>query len=85
MRTLDEIEAERTAKENLIRTTDNSLDTVMAEIYSLDRQIVGLEERKSELRESARKARHILRGLNMEIKQLTNEWFRRREQGRGAA
>ena len=78
-RTTDIIDAEKTEKELALRAADNALNLVMVEIHEVDKMITDLENKKGELRESARKARHIMRGIESDIRLLTNEYWNRRK------
>ena len=78
-RTTDEIDAEKTAKELALRAADDSLNCVMTEIYAVEKMITDLENRKADLREAARKARHNMRGIESEIRILTNEFWSRKK------
>lgn len=76
MRTTDEIDAELVEKMKERARLDDQLQLVLAEIHVTDKEIADREIKKGDLREAARKARHAISGMNLEIELLEKEFWR---------
>jgi len=77
-RTTTEIENERVELMKERAVQDDMLQVVLEKIHALEKDITNKEIEKAEMRDAARKYRHVIRGYDLKIKLLETEFWRAR-------
>ena len=79
----DELDNMRVEKEKLLKPADHDLGTVEQESHRLAKEILALRTKKAENDINLDKARHIVRGINSDIRIITSYfWSARKREGK---
>ena len=76
MRTLEDIDNEKTTKEKQLKSLNEDYHIVKLSHLELSRDIVEKQTEKKRLEIALEKSRHNIKQLELDIKILTNEYWR---------
>ena len=76
----EEIDQKKVEKEKELKEAQQNLHTIEIEELEIAKQIVNLQAKRKDLQIAISKAKHIAKNLSLEVKILTSEFWRAKNQ-----